>query len=760
MVSILCLLKNQKGSIKYSISGSGFDVYSKFLLIFFVAFSTTFCSTNIPEPGPGLTIADSPDDLTNKHPHLWCRGYGPDNGLWQKAQTTHSEIWSRLSNTARKGSWEGLSRTNGQELMRSAMAFVISKDPGFGYHCQSAVRALNGHKFKFTNPEMEPFYAYCLAYDAIVDDPETTWLTPEEKAEALATMADFVSRMNLDPGDTWRTKTTHNYMALRGAMHAAGIYNLRGEPDYDSLVTISRQYNLTYHNERVNGLCDAPLTNKGPRPLDGFPYEGPQYGTYQASRALIHRHILEMNEYPNPPTVLDENQSAFSQSYNMAWMALALPGSTEWADVCYGGAHGMLQGVRFFSALNKAAGNDTLAGVGEWFHNEILPGPIGGSQDLGWWQGWEMFWYDARIKPIQPAEAGIPLYNHLNDSEFHSYRDTWDLYPGTPEDTYVYFRNSSHDGHNYWAEGHSGPTVPPNCRAKTTSHDGGDNGHFGIYRNNTWLAKNKRPYGGSNEHNCLTIDGVLQTMQGTGDIRGYQIPELAGTDCIGAVDSDYGHAIDAIITPAYPEGTVDSYHRYMFVIRDPMYVLVADDLSPGHTVGFNCFAEQGTVKEAEGLYRSTNARYELMYPQSGFTSSNEVSPILLTTKSPDLLFMAHPNPSGISLSKKYSGRQMISTIGQDEIVYNPEGEIYSHGGISGNARLFAERTDGAMIFQATNASGSQYGIICDEFVNMSVSKGKASIYIYGTGVHKIKITSPSGVNEFEIEAGRTVEMKI
>jgi hypothetical protein len=734
-----------------------FDKFIRLLLIFPITFIATFCSNYKPEPGSGFIVADSPDDLTNKHPHLWCRDYGPVNGLWQKAQTTHSEIWNRLSNTARTGPWEGLNRTNGQELMRSAMAFIISKNKGFGNHCQSAIRALNGHAFKFTDQEMEPFYAYCLAYDAIVDDPQTTWLTPSEKAAALATMADVVSRLNLDGSETRRVNPTHNYMVLRAAMHAAGLYNLRGEPGYDSLYNISRQYSLAYLNERVNGLCNAPLTKNGPRPIDGFPYEGPQYGAYQASRALMHRYILEMNEYPNPPTVPDENQSGFSQNYNLAWMALALPGCKDWADVCYTGSHGILQGIRYFSAVNKAVGNDTLAGVGEWFHNEILPGAVGGSQDQGWWQGWEMVWYDASITSIQPSEAGIPLYIHLDDSEFHMYRDNWELYPGSPEDTYVYFRNSAHDGHNFWAEGHSGPSLPPDCTVKTSSHDGGDNGHFGIYRNGSWLARNNEPDGGSNEHNCLTIDDVLQIMKGTGEIRGYEVPELAGTDCIGSVDSDYGHVLDAIVGPAYPAGTVDSYHRYFFVIRNPMYVLVVDELSPGHRVAFNCYAESGTIKKDEGLYISPDARYELMYPQSGFTSSSDVNPIVLTTSSPNLMFLVHPNPSGISIGKRYAGRQILASIGQDDVVYNPSGETYSHGSISGNSKLFTERTDGVIVFQATAASGSQYGISCDTVLNMSVSGRKVSIYIYGTGVHTVNITSPYGVDAFDIQAGQTIE---
>ena len=708
----------------------------------------------------GLAIVDSPDDLTNTHPHLWCRGYGSDNGLWRKTQTTHAEIWHRLSDTARTGSWGGVTRRNGQELMRSAMAFVISKDSGFGNHCQSAVLALNGYHFTTGGNQgianMETFYGYCLAYDALVDDPEKTWLTPSQKAAAIATIADFVSRLNLSTSATWRVRPTHNFMALRAADHAAGLYNLRGEAGYENTFNIARGYCLAYHNERVNGLCNAPLTNNGPRPTDSFPYEGPNYGAYQASRALIHRHILEMNEYPNPPTIMDENRSGFFQNYNLAWMALALPGCSGWADVCHRGAHGMLQGVRYYSAINKAVGRGMMAGVAEWFHNEILPSAVGGSQDQGWWQGWEMFWYDASITPIHPNDARIPLYIHLDDSEFHIYRDTWDLYPAGSGDTYVYFRNSAHNGHNYWAEGHSGSGVSYNCTAQTSSHDGADNGHFGIYRDGRWLAKNDDPDGESDGHNCLTIDGVLQIMKAKGD-RGYEVLELADTDVIGAVDSDYGHALDAIIGPAYPAGTVDNYHRYFFVIRDPMYVLVVDELEAGHTITFHCYAEQRASRQSEGLYTSSHARYEVMYPQSGFSSSSEAEPIVLTTTSPHLMFLAHSNPSGVSVTKSYSGGQMIATIGQDDIVYNPAGRTYSHGDISGNAKLFAERNGAALIFQTTKAIGSQYGISCDATVNISVSGRNASIYIYGTGTHDVKITSPYGVDTFEIQANQTVE---
>ena len=714
--------------------------------------------------GAGLVIADSPDDLTNRHPHLWCRGYGPQNGLWKKAQTTHAEIWKRLSGTAHTGEWKGIGRSNGQELMRTAMAFVISKDPRFGKYCQSAVIALGDHDFTSATGgdrdgigNMETFYGYCLAYDAIVDDPDTKWLTPEQKAAALKTMAAYVSSLNLQPGATWRVRPTHNFMALRAADHAAGLYNLRGEPGYEELFRKSRELALIYHNERVNGLGNAPLTNNGPRPTDGFPYEGPNYGAYQASRALIHRHILEVNEYPNPPTILDENKSGFFQNYNLAWMALAVPGASQWADVCHKGGHGMLQGIRFYSAINKANGNEKMARVGEWFHNEILPGRIGGAADQGWWQGWEMVWYDQSIKPLSPGEAGLPLYIHLDDSEFHMYRDTWDIYPGTPKDTYVYFRNSAHDGHNFRAEHHSDPNLPHDRRVQTTSHDGGDNGHFGIFRDNAWLAVNHDTDGPSSGHNCLTIDGVEQIMKATNK-RGYEVPELAGTDCIGAVDSDYGHAIDAIIGPAYPEGTVKNYHRYFFVIRKPMYVLVVDEVEPGHEIAFHCYADKETTRQADGLFTSPNARYEVMYPKEGFTSTEASDPIVLTTKSPQLMLLVHPNPSGVEIAKSYPAGRMAATIGQDTVIYNPKGNRYSSEEISGDARLFAQRAGGALIFQATNARGSQYGVRCDAAVNVSVSGEKASIYVYGDGVHKVTVTSPAGTKTFDILAGRTVEL--
>ena len=700
-----------------------------------------------PAGGTGLTLVDSPDDLTNTHPHLWTRGYGPNNGLWAKAQTTHAEIWNRLSSGAPTGSWGGVGRSNGQNLMRSAMAFVISKNSGFGNHCQDAVQSLNSYTFGVSIDDLECLYGYALAYDALVDDPQTTWLSSQDKADALATMSAAVQMLNMEPGATWRVRPTHNLMVLRAAAHACSLYNLRGESGYETVFNNARQYSLAYHDERVNGLCDAPLSNAGPRPTDGFPYEGPNYGAYQASRALIHRHVLEFNEYPNPDTIVDENKSGFFQGYNLAWMGIMVPGLTEWADVAYRGTHGLLQGARFYSAINKAAGSGTMAQVGEWFHNTILNSNVG-TPDNGWWQGWEFIWYDASITPMHPAAAGIGPYVHLNDAEYHSYFSSWDI--TDPDAVMMYLRNSGHDGHTYWAEGHSGDDVVYDCTAQTGSHDGADNGHFGAFHKGKWIAYNYQPHGDTDRHNCLLIDGAGQIMDGQ---RGYEVPELADTDVIGIVDSDYGHALDADIAAAYSQ--VSDYHRFVVVIRDPMYMIIADDLESGHTVDFLCYNEGVPSRQAADLYTSDFARYQLLYPSTGYTSSTSIDPITISTSSADLAFLLHTNPSA-SVSTSYSGGVVTADIGSDEVVYNPSSGSYDNGTISGNAKFFAERSGSALIVKATTAEGSEYSISCDSPVSMAVTDRKASIYVYGSGTQTVTVDSSYGTDVFDIPAGQTV----
>ena len=244
--------------------------------------------------------------------------------------------------------------------------------------------------------------------------------------------------------------------------------------------------------------------------------------------------------------------------------------------------------------------------------------------------------------------------------------------------------------------------------------------------------------------------------------RGFNFPQLANTDVIGVVDSDYGHALDAIIGPAYggDDDTYlladpNSYHRYFFVIRDPMYVIAIDELEPGHTVRFHCYESPTATKISEALFTNSKARYELLYPQSGFSSTENGDPIVFTTDSPQLMFLCHPNPSGMDFSKSYSGGLVTVDIGRDKVVYNPRGGTYTQGNISGDARLFAERTGGALIFKATNATGSQYSVSCDVEVNVSISGNQASIYVYGIGAHTVTITSPYGTHVFSIDAGQT-----
>jgi hypothetical protein len=245
--------------------------------------------------------------------------------------------------------------------------------------------------------------------------------------------------------------------------------------------------------------------------------------------------------------------------------------------------------------------------------------------------------------------------------------------------------------------------------------------------------------------------------------RGYEVPSLANTDVVGIVDSDYGHALDAVVGPAYSSPTLtdpNSYHRFFFVIRNPMYVLVADELESGHSTVFNCYTESGLTKSVAGDYfTSSRARYELLYPPSpGFDSSSASShPITFTTSSPQLLVLVHPNSSAVSFSKTFPSSNLVAAvIGTDTIVYNPSGGSYSQSGISGNAKLFAQRTGGAIIFKATTAAGSQYGISCDVPVNISVKDRNASIYVYGTGSHTVNVTSPFGSVSWVIVAGQTV----
>jgi len=729
-----------------------------------------------PAGGSGFAIPDSAGDLSNLHPHLVMKGYGTENGLWAKAQSTHSEIWARLTSTARTGAtFPGIERN--MTSQQSAFAYLISKINGYGQYCQDMVHScmnygwiVGGNDTEIAS--METFWGYCIAYDAIVDDPAhggPTWLSSSDKATVLANISNFVQNLNFAPGDTWRLRPTHNFMVCRAGDHAAGLYCLRGEPGYENVFNTSRQYDLIYHNERVNGLCDhgqlgvpAPLSNNGPRPADGFPYEGPSYGAYQGSRALVHRYIMELNEYPNPDTVLDENKSGFSQNFVLAWMALSPPGLDEWADTVYNGDHGVVQAMRYHAAINKAVGvSDTsiipagkMARVAEWYTRTLIPTPKG-KADAYWWQGFEYIWYDATIEPLSPDDAGLPLYVHLDDTEFHMYRDNWNLGSPTANDTYVFFGNRGHDGHNYWNEKQSGSDVPSLCQVQTSSHDGMDNGDYGMYRNGDWLVVNAAPQGNTDSHNCLLVDGTGNCMDG---LRGYQAYALITADCIGAVDSDYGHAIDAVMGGIYPAITsgIDGYHRYFFVIRNPMCVLVADELEAGHTANSLSYSEMPLTKVSDSLYTSTESRHELLYPASGFTASG-TDPISITTTSQKLLWMVHSNPSGVTFAKSYPGNLCVATIGSNTVIYNPTGGTYTQGNVSGNAKLFAQSTGGAIIFKATSATGSQYGVSCDVAVNLSAKGRKASICVYGTGNHTVTVTSPYGTDAFaNIPAGQTV----
>jgi PKD repeat protein len=265
-------------------------------------------------------------------------------------------------------------------------------------------------------------------------------------------------------------------------------------------------------------------------------------------------------------------------------------------------------------------------------------------------------------------------------------------------------------------------------------------------------VENDAPAGNSDRHNCLLIDGVGNLMDNK---RGYEVPELGTADCTGAVDSDYGHIIEAVMGGIYQP--VTNYSRYMFVIRNKMYVITVDELDSGHTSDFRVFPGINTAKQSSDLYTNSMTRFELIYPSSGYTSSEASHPIDITTSSNKIMFLTHPNPSGVSFSKSYPGNLAKLTVGSDTIIYNPTGGSYSESGISGNAKLFAQRTGGAIICKATSATGSQYGLSCSAATSMSVSGRKAQIFVYGTGNYTVTVTSPYGTDAFaNVPAGQTV----
>jgi hypothetical protein len=171
--------------------------------------------------------------------------------------------------------------------------------------------------------------------------------------------------------------------------------------------------------------------------------------------------------------------------------------------------------------------------------------------------------------------------------------------------------------------------------------------------------------------------------------------------------------------------------------------MVVDDLESGHTAKFH------------GYNADSSAHYEMLYPEGASLSGSR--PMTYSTSSSQLMFLCHPSPSGVNISKSYSSGDVIADIGDDTVIYNPDGSSFNHSGISGNALLFAERSGGALIFKTTSATGSQYGISCNAVVNISVSDDKASLYVYGTGTYQVTVTSPYGTDVFNIDAGEMVE---
>lgn len=699
-----------------------------------------------------VMFEDTSADLGNTHPHLFMHGYGTTNGWWSKVSSNagYQEIWNRI--TAATGD-----TTDEFEAINAAFAYTLSKQDAYGTLCKTLVTSLKIPPGKETDYRrcLGPA-AYALAFDAIADGTNssgTPWLTSTQRSAALNLIATTLIDLGGTNGDDmygdWEYKSTHNFFQSAFSGLAACAYVLRGESGYEALSASAIAGVKRYHNWRVNGNCKDVSEWKlwqGPMTGDGFPFEGPQYGAYTFIRGMYARHIIEMNEYPNPPTVVDENLHGFFTNYSNAWMSLVPAGLNTWVKVIKSGSeHGGTDGFRFCAALNWISGNETQARVSEWFAQWVGNAGIGDSMNA---PSLEFMWYNQNVTPLSPVDAGLAPYMHLDDSELHVYRDSWDLTSAPAGEMYVYFRNNAHHGRNYWDEGQSDGTAGA-CTSQTSSHDSADNGNFCIYKKDTGYIINgyAAEEGNTNDHTCLQIDGQGIRMAGNPTIpdRGHMHPEFANLDCVGAVDSAYGHAIDAIIGPAYTVfdyTDLNAYRRYFFVIRDPMYVISIDDIEPGHTAKFI------------GQNTGSGELCDLLYPQGATFSGTR--PLNYTTTSPHFAVLCHPTPAGVTVTKNYADGDLIAGIGSDTVVYNPDASTFTHGSISGNALLFAERTGGAIIFKATAASGTQYGVNCDVLVNMSVSGNQASIYVYGQGMHTVTVTSPYGTDVFDIEAGKTV----
>ena len=703
------------------------------------------------DPEAALFV-DSPGDLDNGHPHLFMHGYGVDNVWWDKVASDpgYQEIWGRIADRAGTG--------NRFTILNAAFAYTLSKQDKFGDLCKRVVTGLKVPRGKENSYKrcIGPA-AYAAAFDAVADGKDSRgnpWLTTDQRSAALKLIADTLRDCAGPNGDDtygeWEYKTTHNFFASAFSNQAAMAYVLRGEPGYEALARTAIEGVKKYHNWRTNGIgreVGEWRKWKGPLTGDGFPFEGPQYGGYIAVRGMFARHFLEMNEYPNPPTVVDENLTGFFLDYNFAWMSILPPASNNFVKVIKTGRgyHGYLAGFRFSTAVNHAAGREVEARVARWFTDQMKRLRMGDSMNV---PSLEFMWYRPGIEPLSPEEAGWPGYRHLDDSEFHVYRDSWKLADAGPGEIYVYFRNNAHHGHNYWDEKHSNGTSSPRT-SQTSSHEAADNGHFCIYKSGSgYVMDFAGNEGSTTQHNCLTIDGKGIRMSGrpsTSD-RGFNHPEFANLDVVGAVDSDYGHALDAIIGPAYElfdPADLDAYRRYFFVIRDPMYVIVVDDIEAGHTARFH------------GYKASNEAHYEMLYPEGAQLAGDR--PMTFTTKSPQLMFLCHPSPSGVSIEKRYVSGDVLVKVGADSIVFNPDGSTYAHGKQRGNALLFAERPGGALIFKTSETQGSQYGLVCKTGkASMSVSGDEATLHVYGTGDHTVSVRSPRGDMSFTVEAGTTV----
>jgi hypothetical protein len=324
------------------------------------------------------------------------------------------------------------------------------------------------------------------------------------------------------------------------------------------------------------------------RATDGTPSnEGMQYGAYEGIWGLIHRFVIERGEFPNPKVIADEDASAFAANYGRFWLHANVPGHRAWVD--YGDSHtrkerghAVSQALAWYAALYQHQGRLLEAGVTEWLRQRRIEH----NGDFEHWTAFHFLWHQDGIESISPR-GRIPLYGHFRDYEYHIFCDDWE----DPNSSWFAFKCSPQPSHTFWK------VDPKGERWESTGHGHPDTGHFSLVSDRQWLAADDGyAIPASSNHNTLVLDSDLQLGELPEVKFGYRpekFPALAKVDVFGEVDSDAGHFLTGDMTAAYPNAQLA--HRHVVVLRNPLRIVIADQVQGGNKVHWLLHPADGTT---------------------------------------------------------------------------------------------------------------------------------------------------------------------